>query len=382
MFLSMLKKEAIQFLRSRGNLLILFLFPIILITTLSVGLKDMMANNTIFKEGDETSKVYYTIEDNTPYKEGFLQFKKGIEDSINVKFEEVSYLDNIKENIDNHNALFHVEVGTDGFNLYSSSKGEKTKEKVLRNVFESSLSEYAAYGTIEKFNPKAFQNLVKNKYDEYVVKENPNGAREISSTEYYTFAELALIILYVATTVGESVYSENRLTTINRIRLSKAYDNLLIGSKVAMGVIISILQTALIYVYSTYVLGVNWSGNLFKFFSLYLVFGFFVSVVGALVGLISKNDSTTTGILQGIIIFMCFLGGCYVPLTIIIASPIMQKLVYLSPIYWINTSISSLLCGMQSEAYIIALGLPLILSAICLIIYFAFINTKGGLAND
>ncbi|WP_310936762.1 ABC transporter permease [Clostridium sp. SHJSY1] len=378
----MLKKEAIQFLRSKGNLLMLFIFPIILITTLSVGLKDMMTNSSIFKEGDETSKVYYTIEDSSPYKEGFLQFKEGVEKNINVKFEEVSSLENVKEDIDNYNAFFHIKVSKDGFNLYSSNKGEKSKVKILRSVFESSLSEYAAYETIEKFNPNAFQNLVRNKYDEYVVKENLNGAREINSSEYYTFAELALIILYVSTIVGESVYNENKLTTINRIRLSKAYDNLLIMSKVTMGVIISILQTTLIYVYSTYVLGVDWSGNLFKFFSLYLVFGLFASIIGALVGLVSKNDSTTSGILQGFIIFVCFLGGCYVPLTSIIASPLMQKLVYLSPIYWINTAISSLLCNMQSNAYTIALLLPLVISVICLFIYFIFINIKGGLAND
>ena len=48
-----------------------------------------------------------------------------------------------------------------------------------------------------------------------------SGARDITSSEYYTFAELALIIFYVSGIVGESVYNENKLTTINRIRLSK-----------------------------------------------------------------------------------------------------------------------------------------------------------------
>jgi ABC-2 type transport system permease protein len=378
----MVKKELKQFYRSKGNLIIMFLFPIILITTLSVGLKDMMSNNTIFKEDDETAKVYYTVEDNSQYKEGFLAFKEGVSGSINVKFQEVSSLNSVKDDIDNYNALFYVKVGTDGFSLYSSSKGEKTNEKILRDVFESSLSEYAAYGAIKEFNPKAFQNLVENKYDDYVVKENLNGAREISSSEYYTFAELALIILYISTIVGEAVYNETKLTTINRIRLSKAYDNLVIGAKVTMGVIISIVQTLLVYVYSTFVLDVDWSGNLIKFFSLYLVFGFFASVIGAIIGLISKDDSSTSGMLHGIIIFICFLGGCYTPLSAIVGSPFMDKIVCLSPIYWINTTTSSLLCGMQSEAYTIALGLPLILSAICLIIYFIFLNTKGGLAND
>ena len=58
------------------------------------------------------------------------------------------------------------------------------------------------------------------------------GARDITSSEYYTFAELALIIFYVAGIVGESVYKEKQLTTINRIRLSRMKESFLIGAKV------------------------------------------------------------------------------------------------------------------------------------------------------
>lgn len=45
MFLSIIKKEFKQFFRSPGNVFMLFAFPIILITTLSVGLNDMMNMN-------------------------------------------------------------------------------------------------------------------------------------------------------------------------------------------------------------------------------------------------------------------------------------------------------------------------------------------------
>jgi len=62
-------------------------------------------------------------------------------------------------------------------------------------------------------------------------------------------------------------------------------------------------------------------------------------------------------------------------------SPI-NKLIYLSPIYWINTAISSMLCGIESNAYLIALVVPLGLSAVCLLIYLGILRTKGGLAND
>ena len=56
----------------------MFIFPIVLITTLSVGLKNMMTSQDLFGSGDEYSKVYYTIEGDTKYEEGFLALKKGL----------------------------------------------------------------------------------------------------------------------------------------------------------------------------------------------------------------------------------------------------------------------------------------------------------------
>jgi ABC-2 type transport system permease protein len=382
MLLVMLKKEFKQLLRNKKNIILMFLFPIILITTLSAGLKSMMTSTDIFGSGDVYSKVYYTIEGDTKYETGFLAFKQGLEDAVNIKLEETSSLDKVQDEVDKYDALVHIDVTANGFELYSSKNGEKMRTKIFRSIFESVLNEYAAFDTIGKYNPKAFTNLIENKYDEYVVKKDVAGARDITSSEYYTFAELALIIFYVAGIVGESVYKETQLKTINRIRLSRMNESFLIGAKVISGIIISILQTLLVYVYSTLVLNVNWGENTLKFMSMFLAFGTFASVIGAIVGLVAKNDNTASGVLSVITIVICFLGGCYTPLHLIIGMSPINKLVYLSPIYWINTAISSLLCGIESNAYVIALAVPLGLSGLCLLAYFGISRKKGGLAND
>lgn len=382
MFLAMLKKEFKQVLRAKKTFIFLFIFPIVLITTLSVGLKNILTSGDIFGSGDEYSKVYYTIDDNSKYKQGFLEFKEGVEEAVNIKFEETSALDKVKDQVDKYDALAHIEVNDTGFKFYSSKNGEKVKVKIFASIFESILNEYATYETIGEYNPKAFANLVANKYDEYVVKKDVSGVRDITSSEYFTFAELALIIFYVSSTVGESVYKENYLTTINRIRLSKVTESSLIGVKVLVGIVISILQTLLIYVYSSKVLDVNWGENTFKFMSMFLAFGIFASVIGAIIGLMAKNDSTVSGVLSIITIVICFLGGCYAPLSMVIGMSPINKLIYLSPIYWINTAISSMLCGIESNAYFIALGVPLGLSVLCLLAYLGILRNKGGLAND
>ena len=382
MFLAMLKKEFKQVLRAKKTFIFLFIFPIVLITTLSVGLKNILTSGDIFGSGDEYSKVYYTFDGNSKYNEGFLKFKEGVEEAVNIKFEETSSLDKVKDQVDKYDALAHIEVNDTGFKFYSSKNGEKVKVKIFASIFESILNEYATYETIAEYNPKAFESLVKNKYDEYVVKTDVSGVRDITSSEYFTFAELALIIFYVSSIVGESVYKENYLTTINRIRLSKVNESFLIGAKVLVGIVISILQTLVIYVYSSKVLDVNWGENTFKFMSMFLAFGIFASVIGAIIGLMAKNDSTVSGVLSIITIVICFLGGCYAPLSMVIGMSPINKLIYLSPIYWINTAISSMLCGIESNAYFIALGVPLGLSVLCLLAYLGILRNKGGLAND
>ena len=218
MFIQLLKKEIKQFLRSKSNLIMLFLFPIILITTLSFGLKSLMENTSdkIF-EGNENNIVYYSLKEESIYKDGFLNFIDALKDEINVNFKETNSLEKVKKEIDNYEAYGFIEVNKEGFKYYSPKNGEKIRGKILRSIFETSLNEFSVYNTIGKFNPENLKDIIKSSEDKYIKEDSTGKLRNITSSEYYTFAELALIILYVSTTVGESIIKEKELKTINRI---------------------------------------------------------------------------------------------------------------------------------------------------------------------
>ncbi|MEG0295278.1 MAG: ABC transporter permease [Clostridium sp.] len=377
----MLKKEFTQFVRSKSNVLMMFVFPILLITTLSVGLKDLMNSNIdIFGNDGESSTVYYTVE-NDKYKEGFLSFQEGVSDTVSIKFEEVKSLDDVREKVDNYDAIAHITATEDGFNYYSSSKGEKTSSEIFRSIFDSVLNEYAVYSTIGEYNPQAFAKLVENKYDEYVSKQGVDDLRNVTSAEYYTFAELALIIFYVAQLVAESVYNENRLTTLNRLRLSSISEGAMLSAKVILGFVIATIQTILVYFYSSMVLDVNWGEHTIKFIVLFLVFGLFSAIVGAVIGLMAKKETSALSNLNVITFVICALGGCYTPMQMVVSMPILNKLMYLSPIYWINTATSTMICGVESNAYLIAIMVPVVLSLICVGVYFVMFKRREKMAN-
>lgn len=382
MFISLIKKEFLHFIRNKANLLMLFIFPIILITTLSFGLEDMMnSTSSVFEKGDKDSIVYYRMDKGCEYEEGFNTFKKEISKEIYIDFKEKKLTDKVKEQVDNYDAIVHIDISDDGFKVYSSSKGDSTKSKIVKGIFEGLVNQISSYHTIYKNNPEAFKNLIEKKVN-VIVDEN-KGLRNASSSEYYTFAELGLIILYIATVVSESVANENKFTTINRLRLSKLKESYILLAKVIMGVIIGILQTLLVYIYSSNVLNVDWGNNTLKFMGIYVALSFFASMLGALVGICSKNEgSASSGILNGLIVFFCAFGGCYTPLFIVLSSPAMEWVAKISPLYWINTATSSMVCGIETSAYIIAIIYPIVFSIVALILYLIINKSKGGIAND
>ena len=51
---------------------------------------------------------------------------------------------------------------------------------------------------------------------------------------------------------------------------------------------------------------------------------------------------------------------------------------YLSPIYWINTATSTMICGLESNLYLVAIMIPIILSFLLLIFYSVVMKRKGG----
>ena len=73
--LSMIEKELKQFFRDKGSVIMMFIFPIALITCLSFSLKSFMGGAYNFFR----KKVLYTIENNSKYEEGFNEFKEEFE---------------------------------------------------------------------------------------------------------------------------------------------------------------------------------------------------------------------------------------------------------------------------------------------------------------
>lgn len=372
--LSMIEKELKQFFRNKGSVIMLFIFPMALITCLSFSLKSFMGGNLdIFSD----KKVLYTIENKSRYEDGFSALRKGFEEDTGLVFEEVINKEEAKTLVDEDEAIALVTINENGYDYYRSKEGEGVRSKIFRGIVEQGLSTYALVDTAIEENHKLVEEILKTEKVEY-VNESPVGVKEVTSFEYYTFAELALIMMYISVTVAESVYSEGDLKTINRIRLSKVSDLQLIIAKGALGVIIGILQVMEVYLFSTIILKINWGENIPAMISVLLSLAIFSSVLGIITGLLVKESKSINSVLQVIIITVCFLGGCYGPLSMLKSMPIIADIIKFSPIYWVNSALISLNTGIVNNYSMIAIGTCLGAAVLLILGYMTVKKVKGG----
>ena len=344
---TLIKKEIIQFFRNKTDVLTMFVFPIILIFVMGTALNGLMnVDKNIFK--DKT--VYYKVEnidETNKYLQAFYNFKKSCEESISINFKEVKDNTKARELVNNGYSLAFININKDSYDYYRSKSKETSEQKIFKNVFNEYIQKYALIDLVGNKNPKLIQDTLT---EESLIKLKEEGINNsgIDSFTYYTFAELILIILYVSGITSISMYKENYQSTFTRLKMSKANNLSVIISKIMLGIFIGILQVLIIYFVSTVFLKINWGENLFDIFIVLIAFITFSSVLGVSMSMIFKDNKTASSVINILIIILGFLGGSYVPISLIKSTSITNILCQLTPTYWANISLLSLNTGLTN----------------------------------
>ena len=344
---TLIKKEIIQFFRNKTDVLTMFVFPIILIVVMGTALNGLMnVDKNIFK--DKT--VYYKVEnidETNKYLQAFYNFKKSCEESISINFKEVKDNTKARELENNGYSLAFININKDSYDYYRSKSKETSEQKIFKNVFNEYIQKYALIDLVGNKNPKLIQDTLT---EESLIKLKEEGINNsgIDSFTYYTFAELILIILYVSGITSISMYKENYQSTFTRLKMSRANNLSVIISKIMLGIFIGMLQVLIIYLVSTVFLKINWGENLFDIFIVLIAFITFSSVLGVSMSMIFKDSKTASSVINILIIILGFLGGSYVPISLIKSTSITNILCQLTPTYWANISLLSLNTGLTN----------------------------------
>ena len=375
-----MKKEIIQFFKSKTNVIAMLIFPIVLIFVMGKSLDGLMSMDKNIFSG---KIIYFNIEDSSgnknlqPFYDFSVQFQKDTE----AEFVENTNPEEAIKLVNKNEAICFINVCKDDIKYFRSENGESTESKVFRNLYTQYMKKYIFIHSTSKFEPQKVPQIL-NAQNNTQVKSEGISYDEVNSFTYYTFVELTLIILYISTITLTSMYKENTLHKMTRLKRSSIKKINIIISKIALGIFIGIMQIIIIYITSTRLFGVNWGQNLIYIFMVLISFIIFSSVLGISISMIFSEEKTAYTFTNMLIIVMGFLGGSYVPLSLVKSARITSFLCELVPNYWVNTAILGLKYNVDTSYYISAINISLGSAALMIILSRIISKIKEGGSFD
>lgn len=375
-----MKKEIIQFFKSKTNVIAMLIFPIVLIFVMGKSLDGLMSMDKNIFSG---KIIYFNIEDSNgnknlqPFYDFSVQFQKDTE----AEFVENTNPEEAIKLVNKNEAICFINVCKDDIKYFRNENGESTESKVFRNLYTQYMKKYIFIHSISKFEPQKVLQIL-NAQNNTQVKSEGISYDEVNSFTYYTFVELTLIILYISTITLTSMYKENTLHKMTRLETSSIKKINIIISKIALGIFIGIMQIIIIYITSTRLFGVNWGQNVIYIFIVLISFIIFSSVLGISISMIFSEEKTAYTFTNMLIIVMGFLGGSYVPLCLVKSARITSFLCELVPNYWVNTAILGLKYNVDTSYYISAINISLGSAALMIILSRIISKIKEGGSFD
>ncbi|MGL5380122.1 ABC transporter permease [Clostridium sp.] len=374
--INLIKKEVLHFFRNKSNVATMFIFPVVLILIMGFSLNGLMnKDRNIF----ENKKVYYKVNKVTSenkYLQLFNDFKENCEKDMKIEFTEVKEDELGREGVNSYQGLAFIIINEEKYDFYRNEKKESSEQKIFRSVFNEYLEKYAVINKVVKENP----SLINSIEEESNIKLSEEGIsnKGINSFTYYTFAELVLIILYISQITSVSAYNESFENTLPRLKVSRASNFSIISSKVILGLMVGLIQISIVYLVSRFFLHISWGENIGEVLLVLIALIIFSSILGVTVSYVFKDSKAASSVLNTLLIIFGFLGGAYLPISLIRSNEIANILCQITPTYWANISLLSLSSGIKTNYSYISILLSLQLSAILLIICIVCSSFKRG----
>ena len=347
MFLLQLGKEIKVFFTNKGNIIFMFFMPILLITIFSYALRDYMGG----KYGTfQDAKVYYFVADSEVSLFEFEIIRNKLE-SMGVYFEQVSDYEKACAEVESCKAYGVITINEGGYEYFRSSFNEPEGGKLFRTLFIQMAESETVSDDANAVN---------------YIKRTHIEVNRFEAKNYYTFAGLAFSIMFMGLLVAFMVFDEKEHGTIERIKLSNAGVPGMIFSKVLTGILCGTVMIGASYIYSRTVLNVDWGNKIGYIFLILLLLVIFSATFGCYVGLIGKNKTMCQSMVMMFAMLCGYLGGSITPLYLLENVPVLCWIIKLSPLYYVNRSVTGLYNGIVDEkmtySMLVLTGLTILLA--------------------
>lgn len=353
----------------------MILFPIILIVILGAAFSSQF-DQTI-KLGDV--KVLYTeqINANNHYlTDAFKSFREGLTRDYGLVFEKTEDVDAGKESVMGYRYSGYVFVSDDTqeIKLYNNEKYGGYKSIILESALNGFMKTYGAMGTIARNRPQALANPEMNVHGDYVEIRSLDKKREPGSLDYYAITMMTMILLYASLTGLWSVRDDLEERTAARILCAPVKRYEFLTGKVLGCLMVTLTQAVAVILFSKYVLKAYWGENPLAVILLILSYSIMSVSLGVGLAYLFRTGEAANGILNTIIPVMVFLGGGYVPLSVM--GQAIAGYSDFSPVKWANTALFKLIYDNDTSYLATSIGINLAIAA-AFILISALFSRKG-----
>jgi len=374
--LRIIAKEFKQNIRDYKANALMVLLPIVLITILGAAFSGLFSNSVSLDD----EKVLYKVDvtENVQFAAAFENFCKVLNDETGIVFEEAADLETAKADTENHaySALVHITENPLQINLYKNERaGFGTT--LMENSLNSFIKTYEAMAAIAVNNPSAFGRMQVQEYKEYVRIRSLNPKRQPGSTDYYSITMLTLIMLYSSLTGFWAIRSEIEQKTAPRVLSSPVHSLDLLTGKVIGCISVTIVQGAVVVLFSRWVLNAFWGQDILPVALLILTYAFMTVSIGVALAFLIRSSDAASGVLNTLIPVLVFLGGGYVPLSVM--NGFIVRLAQISPVYWINSALFKIIYDRDFSGIPVSIAINLGIAILSLIISAIF-SKRGKLA--
>ena len=157
--LTLIKKELKAFFRSKSDVIIMLIFPVILIFVMGKSLNNLMS---VEKNIFNNKTIYYRINapiNNEKNLQLFYDFMINFEKKTNVKFIENKNYKNATNDVNNNKAICFMDIYDNKINYFRNEKKESTESKIFRNLYEQYMRKYSFLQTMSISNSKQMTKL-------------------------------------------------------------------------------------------------------------------------------------------------------------------------------------------------------------------------------
>ncbi|MCX7695378.1 MAG: ABC transporter permease [Caloramator sp.] len=332
--------------RDKTNLILLFIFPIIIIYILGTSLSSTFSNEEVKIKAD----VAVINKDKGEFSKGFENYLKNerIKEFLNVsKFEA---MDEAEKKLKKGEITAIIHINED------YSEKIKRGEKASINVIENPIKNYR--GNIIRAIVESYINglntmeavLSLNKGDlQYQFIKATEGislTKDLKvprAIDYYAVTMLIMTIMYGTiigcNSIGEGYFSR----TIQRLKVAGIKNNQIFFGTLLGDFLWLFADSLIMLLITKFVYGVNW-GNNYPLIILILILTCILSLsIGILVYMLVGNQRIGDAILQILVAYFTFISGGYVKLEV--EGTLIEKLQYTSPSFLSQRAIFNTIYG-------------------------------------